>query len=472
MPIFHTDRVALIIPPAVGGRALLDHCLRRAGTGWDLADASIGDLGRGTLVDLRHVYALEGYTLIRVIRDPFCRVVAAALHDNDHIISAGPSNAAVVTGGLGGHLEQYARLCTVVAAFMESDVALKTQTSYWDDATAQEGAVVTVRCESLARDVRMLLPRGLGADYSGPVSGGARYAEFRYGPLLDMVEARYAADFAALGYPVQRRLVELVVARYREDLAWLAEACSQPTLDYDRGVDLAVYVYDKADNVDSVRVDSSTLQAALVSARTGVPACTVRVIPRSNVGREAETYLAHMLAHGERYRARRQGVFAAFLQGSVDDHLPATQLNGQPPGRVAYASGGALVAGLAADAMAHASGTSMTHAADHAFGPHAARAGFTITEWRGHTIQALARHDDPGKTHTLGTWWRARTGRPWPMRPVIWWVAALFAASAERIASVPTSLVHTLMRDLQDNDNPVAAHFLERTWALLLTQYL
>lgn len=482
MPIFHRDRVVLITPAGVGAEPLLRHFMDRAAVDDQVVtDAAVADLRCGTLHEMTTLYpAVRSvtssqpagfYTIIRVVRDPFCRAVDAAISNSGISIAGG-------TGGACGYDDQYVQLCAAVSALFTLDPsqAPRGQAEYWDDPVTVsqlgQGSVATVRCESLARDARAL-PRAVGAGYSGPVSGSdVRLAEFRHGPLLDMVEARYAADFEALGYPVRRRLVEVVVARYREDLAWLASVCGQPTLDYDHAVDLAVHVYDKSDGPG---VDAAALADTLVSARTGVPVCTAAVVRRANVGREADTYLAHMLTHGPRYRARPNDVCVVFVQGCVDDHLFATQLNGQPPGRAAYTCGSALVAGLAADACTHASGTALTHAADHAFGPHSATPGFTIAEWRGHVIQPLPRSPDGTHMHmhTLGTWYRDRTGRAWPVaRPVRWWVAALFAASAERIATIPPSLIQALLCDLQDNDNPVAAHFLERTWALLLTEYL
>lgn len=85
--------------------------------------------------------------------------------------------------------------------------------------------------------------------------------------------------------------LELVVARYREDLSWLRE------------LGLPACVYNKGPELDS-----------------GLLPLGVRATPLPNIGREAHTFLTHVI---ERYEALP--AFTAFLQGDPFAHLAPPQ---------------------------------------------------------------------------------------------------------------------------------------------------
>lgn len=83
----------------------------------------------------------------------------------------------------------------------------------------------------------------------------------------------------------------IVIARYREDLRWIARIPN----------DFEIFIYNKGEPV--------TDPAVLAKAH--------HVIDRPNVGRESETYLHHMLTH-----RRGDTDFTVFTQGDPFEHSP------------------------------------------------------------------------------------------------------------------------------------------------------
>lgn len=92
---------------------------------------------------------------------------------------------------------------------------------------------------------------------------------------------------AALGMTTSAQDILIVVARFREDLAWL------------RGLDLPCVVYNKGPGLDPSELPSGT-----------------EIVALPNLGREAHTYLTHILAHHGRLPRH-----TAFVQGNPFTHL-------------------------------------------------------------------------------------------------------------------------------------------------------
>lgn len=91
--------------------------------------------------------------------------------------------------------------------------------------------------------------------------------------------------------------IQLVVARYREDLSWLRE------------VGLPCVVYNKGPKLDPATLPPKT-----------------RVVALPNLGREAHTYLTHILAHYSDLPRH-----TAFVQGNPFAHLAPPPLNEEEP---------------------------------------------------------------------------------------------------------------------------------------------
>ena len=113
--------------------------------------------------------------------------------------------------------------------------------------------------------------------------------------------ARPATDMTTSAQDMQLPKVVLVIARYCEDLSWLRE------------VGLPCRVYNKGP-----KIDPATLPPG--------PTPETRVVALPNVGREAHTYLTHILAH---YHHLPQ--YTALLQGNPFAHLAPPEEPGVTP---------------------------------------------------------------------------------------------------------------------------------------------
>ena len=222
--------------------------------------------------------------------------------------------------------------------------------------------------------------------------------------------------------------VDIVVARYSEDVAWLGDVASRPEL---RDVELTIYIYDKG-------CDTSL----------ELPEAELHVAKLPNIGREAHTYLHHLEEHHRRYTEHTDAL-VVFVQGCIDDHRHRHLSKCKTADDV--------VVQLVQDAAMH-DGISLGHAANHTFGSDSAHAGFKLNTYKGRPL-------DPVGDHTLGSWFQARLGRPWP-QSAAWWVSAIFCIDAVRATSHSPSVYHALQADLQ-TEHPLAAHFMERAWAVI-----
>ena len=229
--------------------------------------------------------------------------------------------------------------------------------------------------------------------------------------------------------------VDIVVARYSEDVAWLGDVASRPEL---RDVELTIYIYDKGN---------------LELPEAKLPEAKLHVTKLPNIGREAHTYLHRLEEHHGRY-TEHTGALIVFVQGRIDDHLRDAHRHGHWS---KCKTTDDVVVQLVQDAAMH-DGISLGHAANHTFGSDSAHAGFKLNTYKGRPL-------DPVGDHTLGSWFQARLGRPWP-QSAAWWVSAIFCIDAVRATSHSPSVYHALQADLQ-TEHPLAAHFMERAWAVI-----
>ncbi len=266
---------------------------------------------------------------------------------------------------------------------------------------------------------------------------------------------------------------EIVIARYAElDVAaWLgaALAIAPPTC---RG--LSIHVYDKAtrdaDALDADVVRDAMRGAAAATAGDAI-AVDVRVERRLNVGRAAETFLHHMAKHHAHYAAEEAegGVprVVVFVSGRP---APALRNDASPVPR-AEARAVTLWEHVHA-ARTAACGTSVECALRAQMGSapsrevHAATPSFCVREWRRATVEV------PLEISTLDAWYRRRVGAPFPTHGarVAWWTDGVFAATTACLAARADPAWCAAMRaDVATHDHPVAAHYLDRAWAHLLS---
>lgn len=210
----------------------------------------------------------------------------------------------------------------------------------------------------------------------------------------------------------------VVVARYNEDVAWLAPAFP------------CVWLGNKGG-----------------AGAPPLPPGIQHVETLPNCGREAHTYLTYIVRH---YEALPPVV--VFTQGRLDDHRYAAwaAAEGLSPER--------MVARWVAEAASEGRSRSFNLAA-HEVGEYSATPHFKIGGWRGDAF-------DSGMT--LGQFYRSHVGAPLPP-DAEWYEGANFAVTRERLRQWPLAFWVRLLEALPTGSPSCEqAHFFERMWALLV----
>lgn len=196
----------------------------------------------------------------------------------------------------------------------------------------------------------------------------------------------------------------IVVARYREDLAWLAPVARD------------VVVYNKCAEDNDVDL---------------LPGCAERYNIR-NVGRDAHTHLTYILDHWDALPP-----FVVFIQGRLDDCVVDGLWNGEKDLHSLLTSRDDVWRGARAFAGTH-----------YAAG---------IEAFRIHAYQGIPL-EDAGMN--CGEFWRKHMpDEPFPQR-CFWMLLA--GASREAIRGVPRSTYESLLLAVSNSKDPEAVHFIER----------
>ena len=203
--------------------------------------------------------------------------------------------------------------------------------------------------------------------------------------------------------------IELVVARHGEDVSWVG-----PWLPYLQ----RVTVYDK-------------------SERPMEPFHPkVRVLAVPNRGREAETYVRHVLQHYDDLCGR-----VVFAQGRYEDHVPRPEFEALMRGTPRPAS--RLDVPWGRTVMGH---FGWTPDANWTKGDPMTPAGMTLGKY------ALTYVCDDLV----------------PEESVTWWPGAIFDATRDQVRRHPRERYERILATLSGAQNPEAAHVMERLWKLLL----
>lgn len=228
--------------------------------------------------------------------------------------------------------------------------------------------------------------------------------------------------------------VDIVIARYKENLYWLEDVLSALKSRYD----ISVFIYNKG----------STL--VVLPEEICDDTLTVRTLP--NVGRESQTYLHHII---ENYNNRLTDRYVIFLQGEFKEHF---RWYGTPT----PSTHDEFISNLIKDALqnpSHAS-TSFANTWRHEVGGCAAHYGFHIAA---HAGQPLA----PRSPKSFGDWYNEFVGEwkdteSWHTIP--FWIGGLFAISGEQIRQRPIEYYQRLRDCVGVSLNPEVGHFMERAW--------
>ena len=231
----------------------------------------------------------------------------------------------------------------------------------------------------------------------------------------------------ARGYVETLWKTNVVVAHYQEDVSWLLPLRSRCT------------IYDKCE-------------------RHGVSSMGFReVLALPNVGREAHTYLHHILRMAE--IAEEDGDdddVVVFVQGDIRDHMSPGQRQPDHSGAVAW------IRTIAAQARASPRGVS-DNAVNYPIPP-----GFTLPVEYGPPDGPPL---DRGEADTLPAWLNLVRLEDAAATPERWYCGACFAATRAALLGRRREKIDVWRRaiaTLTSSSNALEAHFMERAWWSLL----
>lgn len=213
-------------------------------------------------------------------------------------------------------------------------------------------------------------------------------------------------------------LVEIVMARYNEDVSWLGplrERC----IVYNKGQELA--------SADGLK----------------------RVVSLPNVGRESHTYLHHIV---ENYDTLAP--VTVFTQARIEDHFDVDGKPWSPENGREYL--------LTLGRQAADFGQSQNARMYEYLGGMSAIPSFNLHVYYARGLQKTA-YD------SLGQWFKAMVGHDMPQQGVPWYKNALFAVKRDRIHQHPRSFYEKLLGEVDSLVNPEAGHFFERSWYMIFS---
>lgn len=228
-------------------------------------------------------------------------------------------------------------------------------------------------------------------------------------PFFDFRLSIAAVDTA------ESNTLQLVIARYKEDVSWVAETGIPAT------------VYNKGDAMDP---------------------CPAACIPLPNIGRESHTYLHHIVRHYPHFPGH-----TAFLQGSPFMHLP------QGMGAQALAQ---ELRRLAAKGVPFKGLAYYTLKCDHLGRPHDLKSPQNEGKWAGW-----------GRDIPVGEVYGKLFSGTVPERYHAKGVAGCFIVSRQRLLSRPKALYERALQIILDDPNDAynTGHAFERLWSVIFNGY-
>jgi len=206
--------------------------------------------------------------------------------------------------------------------------------------------------------------------------------------------------------------IELVVAKYGENLDWLDYLGKQSVI-YNKGEEIvSQWKYKK-------------------------------VINLPNVGRESHTYLYHIINNYDNLAD-----ITMFCQGNIDNSIPFIMGLNRSLSPLSY------IDSLYNEAKIM--GYSLNQYAGNLYlDENGQFKNFKITSFGNQILK--------DSSHTLGTWYEKVFAESCPER-IPWYMKATFCISRQKIISRPKAFYQDLITYLDNHSNPEAGHFFERTW--------
>jgi hypothetical protein len=216
--------------------------------------------------------------------------------------------------------------------------------------------------------------------------------------------------------------MELIVARYNEDVSWLGGEFAKDCVIYNKGE-------------DALSIEQEAFK---------------RVVSLSNVGRESHTYLYHIVEHYDTLAP-----VTVFTQARIEDHFE---------GQWSPENGREYLLKLAQQAREY--GQSQNASMYQHLGGMSAIPSFNLQAYYDRGL-VKSNYDN------LGQWFKALVGYDMPIQGVHWYKNALFAVKRERIHLHPRSFYERLLKEVAIVVNPEAGHYFERSWYMIFsTKYM
>lgn len=205
--------------------------------------------------------------------------------------------------------------------------------------------------------------------------------------------------------------MNVVVARYKEDISWIYEINNISK----------IYIYNKYHYNENVDMN----------------------LP--NIGREAHTYLHHIVANYEHLKNTPDEI-TFFTQACISDHMIIKSNNISNQQYIDILHENTCTSNL-----------SIITAFNHNFNENSATYDFRISEFPIGTI--LDREKDD---LNFGDWFCTYIRPKFP-DIVYWWVNAIFMVKHKNITKNPIEFYKRLL-DQFTTQNPEIAHYMERSW--------
>lgn len=224
--------------------------------------------------------------------------------------------------------------------------------------------------------------------------------------------------------------VDIVIARYNEDISWVKDV-EEKLVNTDKCI-VRVFLYNKG--------------------TSDVPT-NFKCISLLNVGRESHTYLHHILEHYDEYSTNVNDIRVVFLQGAFLDHARLFYKG--------YDDYYDLISAFIKDVDKH-NGASLSWAKKHEY------VGLNRAHWNFHINTHNGKRLEPLSNIPFGMWFVTNVHNEFDYRGLDWWVGALFCASSKLFTSSRSKEYFTKLFNQLHHLDPEVGHFFERSWVYIL----
>lgn len=236
-------------------------------------------------------------------------------------------------------------------------------------------------------------------------------------------------------------IIDVVIARYNEDIAWVRRSIELIKQQYilqvskNSNLTINVYIYNKGPPLPNECSEW----------------CIIETLP--NIGRESHTYLYHILKYYNSFLLKTSNNnennndnehYIIFSQGYIEDHMVHYRMQ----------SSSDFLVSILLDCITNKERKSASTARAHNVGGFSA-----IPSYR----MFYHKEDLYPANMTYGDWFTQYVQPKFP-EPCIWWISAIFSINTNIITNKPKEYYDNLFKTIPGHSAPEVAHFFERAW--------